>query len=113
MRDNIQTNTLAANLKTPIIEQLESIYDTEIGLDIYNLGLVYKLEVNEDKQCDITISFTGSACSCIETVPTELKEKLSQIDGIDTVNVDVVWEPAWTLDRISRLGRISLGINPN
>lgn len=113
MRDDIQINTLAKPYETEIIQQLETIFDPEIGLDIYNLGLIYEIELNEDKHCTITLTFTGVACTCIETVPVEIKEKLTSIDGIDSVDVNIVWTPEWSLTRISRLGRMTLGINPN
>lgn len=113
MREDILTNELVQPLETEIIDQLETIFDPEIGLDIYNLGLIYELTLSEDKQLAITLTFTGVACSCIETVPVELVDKLTQINGIDSVDVNIVWDPVWSLERISRLGRMTLGINPN
>lgn len=113
MRDDIKANSLIKPVESQVIEKLESIYDPEIGLDIYNLGLIYELNLNEQKHCSVTLSFTGPACTCIETVPVEIKESLSQIDGINSVEVNIVWSPAWNLSRISRIGRMTLGINPN
>ena len=113
MRDDIQTNIDSDDLKQSIIEQLQTIYDPEIGLDIYNLGLIYVIEVDSNKHCEITLTFTGMTCSCVATVPIELTEKLMTLDGIDSVKVNVVWEPAWDIQYISRFGRIALGINPN
>lgn len=113
MRDDIKTANLTDRLKLDLIEQLETIFDPEIGLDIYNLGLIHAIELDDNKHLDFTLTFTGMACTCIETVPVELNEKLTTIDGIDSVKVNIVWEPAWDLQKISRVGRISLGINPN
>ena len=113
MRDDIQTNNFPDDLKQAILDQLVTIVDPEIGLDIFNLGLIYAMEVDSNKHCEITLTFTGMACSCVDTVPIELTEKLTSIEGIDTVKVNIVWEPAWNIQNISRLGRIALGINPN
>ncbi|AXY26054.1 aromatic ring hydroxylase [Suicoccus acidiformans] len=113
MRDDITLNPLAEAKADDIQAQLETIFDPEIGLDIYNLGLIYEIHLDEAGLCQVTLTFTGVACACIETVPVELKEKLVTIPGIDEVKVNVVWSPVWNMTRISRLGRMTLGINPN
>lgn len=113
MRDDIKINETVVPLSDQIIQALSDIYDPEIGLDIYNLGLIYEIEIDDQAVCDLTMTFTGVACSCIDTVPGEIQESLKKIDGINKVNVHIVWQPAWNMVRISRLGRITLGINPN
>ena len=113
MREDIQMNKALEPYQEELVNQLQTIYDPEIGLDIYNLGLIYGIELDATNHCILTMTFTGVACTCIETMPGEITNKLTQIDGIDSAEVQVVWQPAWRLDRISRLGRITLGINPN
>ncbi|MHC5269727.1 metal-sulfur cluster assembly factor [Enterococcus sp. LJL98] len=113
MREDIQLNHRAAAISEQLIEQLQTIFDPEIGLDIYNLGFVYEIHLDEQAHCEITITFTGIGCECIESIPDELKVALTKIDEIQTVDVKIVWSPAWKMTRISRYGRIALGVNPN
>lgn len=112
MQDNIKINDQAAPISDQIIEKLQTIYDPEIGLDIYNLGLIYEINLDEEGHCEIVATFTGIGCECIETVPGEIKQALMNIEEIKQVSVKIVWTPAWKMTRISRFGRISLGINP-
>lgn len=112
MREDIKINERAKLLNAQLIEKLELIYDPEIEVDIYNLGFIYEIHLNEQNHCDITVTFTGIGCECIESVPIEIEAALLQIDGIDSVDVHIVWSPAWKMTRISRFARIALGINP-
>lgn len=112
MRKDIQINDRAQALSDQLVEVLESIHDPEIELDIYNLGLVYEIHLDETGLCKLTMTFTDSACSCTDTVPNELVAALKTIEGIESVQVEIVWSPVWKMTRISRLGRIMLGISP-
>lgn len=113
MRDDIKLNDKARSLSNQLIEKLESIYDSEIGIDIYNLGLIYEINLDDQGICNLVLTFTGTGCECAESVPGEIVSKLIEIDGINDVTIDIVWSPAWKMTRISRFGRIALGINPN
>ncbi|KAF1303500.1 MULTISPECIES: metal-sulfur cluster assembly factor [Enterococcus] len=112
MRDDIQVNDLAATVSEQLIEKLQTIYDPEIGLDIYNLGLVYEINLEENGHCHVVLTYTSMGCGCMATVPSEIGAALTEIDGIEKVTVETVWSPAWKVTRISRFGRISLGISP-
>lgn len=112
MRDDIKINDRAAALSEQLVSVLETIYDPEIELDIYNLGLVYEIHLDEAGFCKIIMTFTDSGCSCADTLPGELIAALKTIDGIEDAQVEIVWSPAWKMTRISRLGRITLGISP-
>ena len=113
MDNNIKMNALALNIDDAIIEKLSMIYDPEIGLDIINLGLVYEVNLEENGNCEVVITFTGMGCECIESIPGEIEEVLVELPEIKTVHVKVVWSPAWKMTRISRFGRISLGVSTN
>lgn len=113
MREDIKINNRAAKISDQLIEKLEKINDPEIGLDIYNLGFIYEIHLDEQGYCAITITFTGIGCECLESVPAEIETALTEIDEIKKVKVNIVWSPAWKMTRISRFGRIALGINPN
>ncbi|TCD45580.1 DUF59 domain-containing protein [Streptococcus sp. X16XC17] len=110
MREDIQLNDGARVLSERLVEILETIFDPEIELDIYHLGLVYAIEVDENKHCRLTMTFTDANFGCTDTLPLEVVQKLQQIDGIDSVSVEIVWTPVWEMTRISRYGRIALGI---
>ncbi|HEM5264610.1 TPA: DUF59 domain-containing protein [Streptococcus suis] len=112
MREDIQINERALVLSEQLVEVLESIYDPEIELDIYNLGLVYEINIDEVGFCKVIMTFTDAGCSCADTMPGELVTALKTIDGIEDAQVEIVWSPAWKMTRISRLGRMTLGISP-
>ncbi|HFU4123560.1 TPA: metal-sulfur cluster assembly factor [Streptococcus suis] len=112
MRDDILLNDRAAALADQLVPILETIYDPEIELDIYNLGLVYEIQVDEAGFCKVVMTFTDAGCSCADTMPVELVAALKTIEGIEDAQVEIVWSPAWKMTRISRLGRITLGISP-
>lgn len=109
---NIEYNDQALPLKDRLESEMEKVHDPEIGLDVVNLGLIYKVEFDSKSNCDITLTFTSMGCSCITEVQDNLKSVIGDMDEVNSVNLNVVWEPAWDLTRISRFGRISLGINP-
>lgn len=112
MRDDIKLNDRAEAISQKLVEKLESIYDPDIELDIYNLGLIYEISLDEDGSCHVIMTFTDVGCSCADTLPDELIASLLEIDEISKVTVEIVWSPAWKITRISRLGRIALGISP-
>ncbi|MBS7578228.1 MULTISPECIES: metal-sulfur cluster assembly factor [unclassified Enterococcus] len=113
MRDDIKINERASEYAQLLVEKLETIMDPEIGLDIYNLGLIYEMNLDEHGRCKVVLTFTGAGCGCIDSVPGEIQQKLAEIEGINRVAVEIVWSPAWQITRISRFGRIALGVNPN
>ncbi|KXT72715.1 putative aromatic ring hydroxylating enzyme / PaaD-like protein [Streptococcus sp. DD10] len=112
MRDDIKINERALALEEQLIYHLERIYDTDVELDIYNLGLIYEIHLDETGTCKVVMTFTDTACDCAESLPIEVVNSLKKIDGIENVNVEVTWSPAWKITRISRFGRIALGISP-
>ncbi|MBY5005725.1 metal-sulfur cluster assembly factor [Streptococcus suis] len=112
MREDIVLNDRATALANELVAVLETIYDPEIELDIYNLGLIYEIHLDEAGFCKVVMTFTDSGCSCADTMPGELVTALKTIDGIEDAQVEIVWSPAWKMTRISRLGRITLGISP-
>ena len=112
MREDIKINDRALALGNKIIDKLEKVYDTDVELDIYNLGLIYEIHLDEAGLCTIVMTFTDTACDCAESLPIEIVAGLKQIEGIEDVRVEVTWSPAWKITRISRYGRIALGLPP-
>ena len=89
-----------------------ALFDTDVELDVYNLGLIYEINLDETGLCKIVMTFTDTACDCAESLPIEIVAGLKQIEGIEDVKVEVTWSPAWKITRISRYGRIALGLPP-
>lgn len=112
MRDDIIINDRAAALSDQLIAIFESIFDPEIELDMYNLGLIYEIKLDEKGHLDLLMTFTDTNCGCADTMPAEIIEKLTKLDEIKTVSVDITYNPVWKMTRISRYGRIALGISP-
>lgn len=112
IRDDIKINENAAKIQNQLIERLETIIDPDVELDIYNLGLLYELNLDDAGHMEVVMTFTDTACDCAETVPVQIVERLKEIEGIESVTVTVTWSPAWKITRISRYGRIYLGISP-
>ena len=112
MREDIKINDRALALGNQIIDKLENVYDTDVELDVYNLGLIYEIHLDEAGLCTIVMTFTDTACDCAESLPIEIVAGLKQIEGIEDVRVEVTWSPAWKIARISRYGRIALGLPP-
>ena len=112
MREDIKINDRALALEKQLIEKLELVFDTDVELDVYNLGLIYEITVDENGHCYFLMTFTDTGCGCEETMPYEIAEKLKSIDGINSVKVETTYSPVWKMTRISRYGRIALGISP-
>jgi metal-sulfur cluster biosynthetic enzyme len=112
MRESIAVNDRVADFDEQIVEQLEHIFEPDLGLDVYNLGFIYGIDIDEAGDCEVTMTFSEMGCACSEDVPKAIRESLAKIDGIRQVTTKIVWEPVWQLSMISRVGRITLGINP-
>lgn len=110
MPEHITMNNLAKSHEKEILEAMTQVLDPDIGLDIINLGLVYEIHLDAAKHLDIVMTFTSKGCTCVVSVPQEIKDTLNQLDFIDSVSVETIWEPAWSPLRITRVGRITLGI---
>lgn len=95
MREDIKINDRALALGEQIIEKLEKVYDTDVELDVYNLGLIYEIHLDEAGLCTIVMTFTDTACDCAESLPIEIVAGLKQIEGIEDVRVEVTWSPAF------------------
>ncbi len=108
----IEYKNKAVERKDEFEHLLTQVIDTEIGLDIVNLGLIYEVDLSEDGHCRIRLTFTSAGCPCAAEILNGIHAQLDPQAWIEELEILVVWDPAWTLDRISRVGRISLGINP-
>ena len=111
MEKGITYTGLAGQHKEELEEKLMNVMDTEICLDIVNLGLVYGIDLDDEEVCTVRLTFTGAGCSCSEHHLKGVHEQLDPLGFITELKIKIVWSPAWVLDRITRYGRSSIGIN--
>lgn len=97
-------------LQENIIGALENVIDPELGIDIVNLGLIYGVEMNEEGNCDVTMTLTSMGCPLAGHIEADIKRALSDIPEVSEANVDIVWDPPWGKDKMSRYAKIALGI---
>ena len=97
-------------IKQQVIEVLKTCYDPEIPVDIYELGLIYNVEVNNDGAVEITMTLTSPACPVAESLPPEVESKVATVDGVSSARVEVTWEPTWTSEMMSEAARLTLGM---
>ncbi len=93
-----------------VVEVLKTCYDPEIPVNIYELGLIYDIEVEEDNNVHINMTLTSPACPVAGTLPPEIQNKVAEMPEISDAKVDVVWDPPWTVDMMSEAAKLELGI---
>jgi FeS assembly SUF system protein len=98
-----------ADVQNEAIEVLQTVFDPEIPVNIYELGLIYEVKVSNDLDIEIIMSLTSPFCPAAQSMPAEIKEKLSKMDGVRSVEVNVVFEPPWTQDMMSEAAKLQLG----
>ena len=111
MRKLIQKNLIRLwNLKEKIIEEIKKIYDPEIPVNIYDLGLIYDIKVEDKNTAKIKMTLTSPNCPVAESLPKEVKDGIMQVEGIDNVDLDLVWDPPWDKDRMSEAAKLELNL---
>jgi FeS assembly SUF system protein len=96
--------------REPVVAALKTVYDPEIPIDIYELGLIYGVRIAEDRSVRVEMTLTSPACPSAEAMPLEVKEKIAAIEGLEKVNVDIVWDPPWTPEQMTEAARLALGM---
>jgi len=99
----------AKTLGIKIVEKLKSIYDPEIPVDIYELGLIYDVFVNENSEVKILMTLTTPNCPVAETLPVEVEEKVKTIEEVKNAEVEITFDPPWTQDLMSEEAKLELG----
>ncbi|MDQ0216698.1 metal-sulfur cluster biosynthetic enzyme [Oikeobacillus pervagus] len=99
-----------AELKESIMGALEQVIDPELGIDIVNLGLVYDIEMDEEGKTTITMTLTAMGCPLAGVITDQVKMALNDLPEVKEVDVNIVWNPPWSKDRMSRYAKIALGI---
>ena len=100
-----------SDLKEKIISEIKKIYDPEIPVNIFELGLIYKIEINKDKKkVLIEMTLTSPNCPVAESLPDSVKDSILKIDGIEDVDLKLVWDPPWTKDKMSEAAKLELNL---
>jgi FeS assembly SUF system protein len=102
-------NEPPASLEEQVIDTLRSVYDPEIPVNIYELGLVYSIDANSENVI-VRMTLTSPGCPVAGSLPIEVESKVREIPGVKSAKVELVWDPPWTPDRISEAGKLQLGI---
>ena len=97
-------------LRDKIIEQIKKIYDPEIPVNIYDLGLIYKVKVDNDNKVEIDMTLTSPNCPVAESLPKQVKEYIMSTDGVTEVNLNIVWDPPWDKDKMSEAAKLELNL---
>ena len=97
------------DVKNKIIEEIRKIYDPELPVNIYELGLIYDIKVNGSK-AEIKMTLTTPNCPVAESLPKEVKEGAMQVEGIEDVNLELVWDPPWNKDMMSDAAKLELNL---
>ncbi len=92
-----------------IIETLKTVFDPEIPVDIYELGLIYEVNVDDDFNAEVVMTLTSPSCPVAETMPEEIKQKVAAMWSVKSAEVTLVWEPMWTKDMMSEEALLELG----
>ena len=100
----------ADELKEDVIEMLKTIYDPEIPVNIYELGLIYDINIDDTFNVAINMTLTAPGCPVAQTFPGDIESKVSTVPNVNTVKVELVWEPPWTKDQMSEAAQLQLGM---
>ena len=99
-----------SDLKDRVISEIKKIYDPEIPVNIYELGLIYKIEIDDDKKVDIEMTLTSPNCPVAESLPNSVKDNILKVDGIKDVSLKLVWDPPWSKDKMSEAAKLELNL---
>ena len=100
---------ITAELQPAIVEALKTVFDPEIPVDIYELGLIYEIIADADRRVLIRMTLTSPACPSAQQIPSEVRYKVKALPGVSDAFVEIVWEPPWDKDRMSEAAKLSLG----
>ena len=101
-------NTL--KMQPALVEAVSKVFDPEIPVNIYELGLIYNLDVDANMNVQVKMTLTAPACPAAQTIPIDVERRIREVPGINDVKVAVVWDPPWTRDKMSEAAKLTLGM---
>jgi FeS assembly SUF system protein len=99
-----------SGLKEQIVAEIKKIYDPEIPVNIYELGLIYKIEIKEEKKVNIDMTLTSPNCPVAESLPKMVKDNILKLAEVDDVDLNLVWDPPWSKDKMSEAAKLELNL---
>lgn len=99
-----------AALAPQVVDALRTVFDPEIPVNIYDLGLIYDVLVDAERKVGIRMTLTAPACPAAQTLPGEVREAAKRVDGVSSARVEIVFDPPWAMDRMSEAARLQLGL---
>lgn len=109
--EHIHEPTKALSIHQDVVGAIQGCYDPEIPVNVYDLGLIYRIEVNpEEKTVHVDMTLTTPNCPSIETLPEEVRERIEEVEGIEVCYLQLVWEPQFTADLMSDEAKLTLGL---
>ena len=99
-----------SDIKSKVIEVVKKIYDPEIPVNIYELGLIYKIDVDEKNKVNVDMTLTSPNCPVAESLPNDVKNNIKKVEGVSDVNLNLVWEPPWDKDKMSEAAKLELNL---
>lgn len=97
-------------MRDPIIEELRKVHDPEIPVNIYDLGLIYRIDIAENGDVGVDMTLTAPACPVAGMMPVMVEDAVKKVEGVGAVKVELVWEPPWSQERMSDEARLELGL---
>ena len=94
-----------------VYSSLKAVYDPEIPVNIYELGLIYDIDVQPDGRTEVKMTLTSPNCPAAQSIPAEVEEKVKSVDGVTDADIEIVWEPTWTIEMMSEDAKLELGID--
>ena len=99
-----------SELKKKVILEIKKIYDPEIPVNIYELGLIYNIEIDEKNKVNIDMTLTSPNCPVAESLPNSVKDNVLKVDGVTDVDLNLVWDPPWNKDKMSEAAKLELNL---
>jgi len=97
-------------LRDKVIEAIKTVYDPEIPVNIWEVGLIYDVSVDDDGRARVEMTLTSPMCPVAESLPVEVEQKVSSVEGVAAATVDVVWDPPWDPEMMSEAAKLELGL---
>ena len=108
--DTYATGDASAELQDAVTEILKTVYDPEIPVNIYEMGMIYEVKADTEGSAYVKMTLTSPSCPVAGTLPGEVETKVKSVDGVNEAKVELVWEPVWTMEMISEAARLQLNL---
>ena len=111
MADELGEDKALSPVEDAVMKSLEQVIDPELGVDMVNLGLIYGVDVDDNGSCTVTMTLTTMGCPLGNLLASQINQAIMSVDGVKNCELDLVWEPAWGIDKMSRFAKVALCIH--